>query len=387
MSDARAKLRVMTTTTARDFATHLAVLLRRERLAMADFLVALAEFDRARHWLALGYANLFDFLHRELGLSKGTAFYRKVAAELIQRYPEIVEPLRDGRLCVTAIHALSRAITPANRSEVLPRFFHVSKQEAKAVAAEIAPEAVVPRKDVVTVVSVASSTTGPRAIETPAQNSQPVGSSGPASPKLELMPAPAQRIKADPLTSTETRLHLTVSPAFLEKLETAKLALSHAKAGATAEEVLAAGLDLLLANDARRKGLVAKPRKTAASSRPDPSSRYVPAAVRREVWTRDAGRCQWPLDSGGICGSTLRPELDHVRPWARGGATTPDNLRVLCDFHNQLAAREAYGRPSSHSADPASPRPVLPFHTIRVSRTTSPGSNGSRTRRPTRASP
>lgn len=114
----------MAPSTPRDLATRLADLLRRERFAMADFLVELAEFDRGRHWLALGYANLF------------------------------VEPLRDGRLCVTAIHALSKAITPENRAEVLPRFFHLSKQEAKAVSAELAPEAVVPRKDVVTVVPV-----------------------------------------------------------------------------------------------------------------------------------------------------------------------------------------------------------------------------------------
>src|SRR5512140_1172412 len=136
----------MTTTESRTFAARLADLLRNERLAMADFLVALAEFDRRRGWIAQGYSNLFDFLHRELELSKGTAFYRKLAAELIQVYPELVEPLRDGRLCITALHALSKAITPANRAEVLPRFFYRSKQEARAIAAEIPPAPVVPRR-------------------------------------------------------------------------------------------------------------------------------------------------------------------------------------------------------------------------------------------------
>jgi hypothetical protein len=54
---------------------------------MADFLVALADFDRRRLWVELGYSSLFSFLHRELGLSKGAAFYRKTAAELVQRFP------------------------------------------------------------------------------------------------------------------------------------------------------------------------------------------------------------------------------------------------------------------------------------------------------------
>jgi hypothetical protein len=70
---------------------------------------------------------------------------------------------------------------------------------------------------------------------------------------------------------------------------------------------------------------------------------HVPAAVRRAVWTRDAGRCQWPLDSGGSCGSTHQLELDHVVPWARGGAPTVEGLRLLCRRHNRLAARLAFG--------------------------------------------
>ena len=73
---------------------------------MADFLVALAEFDRQRLWVQLGHASLFDFLHRDLGLSQGAAHYRKVAAQLIQKFPEVVEPLREGKLCITACSSL-----------------------------------------------------------------------------------------------------------------------------------------------------------------------------------------------------------------------------------------------------------------------------------------
>jgi len=46
--------------------------------------------------------------------------------------------------------ALARVITPENSTDVLPRFFYLSKQEAKAVAVEICPAAVVPRREVVT---------------------------------------------------------------------------------------------------------------------------------------------------------------------------------------------------------------------------------------------
>ena len=138
--------------TAREQSAHLAALLRDEHSALADFLVELAEFDRRRAWLALGYTSLFVFLHRELRLSKGAAQYRKTAAELVQRVPDVVEPIRDGRLCLTVVVELARVLTPENRSDVLPRFFHLSRQEAMEVVAELAPRPSPPLRQVTTTV-------------------------------------------------------------------------------------------------------------------------------------------------------------------------------------------------------------------------------------------
>src|SRR5512142_1960083 len=132
------------------FAARLVALVRSERDAMAEFLVALAELDRAQGWRALGYSGLFPFLNRELGLSKAASFFRMKAAELIQRFPEIIEPLRDGRLCLSTMASLSKVLTPANGAEVLPRFFHRSALEAKAIAAELAPALNPPTRTVVT---------------------------------------------------------------------------------------------------------------------------------------------------------------------------------------------------------------------------------------------
>jgi hypothetical protein len=363
----------MNTTESRTFAARLADLLKNERHAMAAFLVALAEFDRKRGWLELGFSNLFDFLHRDLGLSKGTAFYRKLGAELIQAYPEIVEPLRDGRLCVTALHALSRAITPQNRAEVLPRFFHRSKQEARELAAELAPAPVVPRREVVTVVRASSPAAGavastPQLIlepEAPAaatssQDSQPVGSCSREGAPVSLSVTPAPRLVVEPLTATERRVHITVSPAFLEKLEAARLALSHSMPGADAEDVLSAGLDLVLERDAKRKGLVAKPRPAPVDAPATPGAVYIPAAVRREVWERDQGCCQWRLDSGEVCGSKIRTELDHIQLRCRGGRPIAEDLRVLCHFHNQSYARLTLGDAlmDRYTRDPRRPEPV-----------------------------
>jgi hypothetical protein len=222
---------------------------------MADFLVALADFDRKRLWVDLGHASLFSFLHRELGLSAGAAHYRKTAAGLLQRFPEIVEPLRDGRLCITSIVELAKVLTPENRAEVLPRFFHRSKREAKAVSAEICPVEAVPRRDTVTAVASAAAarqamaarrdddvaqtvTPGPAGSSFQPDETPAVASTGSSSPCLPFQPvetrvptavsaAAASRTTAEPLTADLRRLHVTVSRRFLDKLEAARAALSH----------------------------------------------------------------------------------------------------------------------------------------------------------------
>lgn len=341
---------------ARDLTLRLAELLSREQSALADFLLALADFDRRRAWLDLGYSSLFYFLHRELGLSKGAAHYRKTAAELVQRFPEVVEPLRDGRLCITSVVELAKVITPENRAEVLPRFFHRSRREAKEVAVELRPRAA-PHREVVTVVQPVEPVTEACAVQPvepapPADRVPPLQALQASSTAAQTAPAVAnessrgpsaapraRRDDAEPLTADLRRLHVTVSRRFLEKLEAARAALSHARPGAGAEEILEAGLDLLLAQQARKRGCVERPRREQRSAKPD----HVPAHVKRAVWARDEGKCQWPLASGGTCGSTLRLELDHVIPKARGGPSTVENVRLLCDFHNDLAARRAFG--------------------------------------------
>jgi hypothetical protein len=243
-------------TSARDLTNRLADLLRRERAALADFLVAVADFDRRRLWLV-----------------------------------------------VTAVRPPAPALALASAAGPGPDLSQLAVHPAN----QLAPLSNAPV-------------------------TEPVPAGVPPS-------APRTAPVVEPLTADESRYHLTVSRAFLRKLEAARAALSHSHPGASADEILEAGLDLLLERHAKRKGLVKKPRKVAPAAKPE----HVPAHVRRAVWERDGGRCQYPLESGGVCGSTHQVELDHVVPRARGGPSTIENTRILCRVHNDLAARQVYG--------------------------------------------
>jgi len=161
----------------------------------------------------------------------------------------------------------------------------------------------------------------------------------PVQEPIPTVPASPPRTAVEPFTADLRRLHVTVSRRLMEKLAAARAALSHSHPGASEGEILEAGLDLLLERHAKRKGLVEKPRREPPPAKPD----HVSAQVKRAVWQRDGGRCQSPIEGGGVCGSTHQVELDHVVPRGRGGPATIENTRCLCRFHNQLAARRVYG--------------------------------------------
>ena len=129
----------MPCTPFRSFHAHLADLLRAEFFSQGAFLVALAEFDGRGSFRDLGYASLFEYLHRGLKLSRGAAHHRRAAAWLVGRFPEVLEPIQDGRLCFVTASILASVLAGQNRAEVLPRFYGLSKQEALEVAAEMKP--------------------------------------------------------------------------------------------------------------------------------------------------------------------------------------------------------------------------------------------------------
>ncbi|HSN13082.1 MAG TPA: HNH endonuclease, partial [Anaeromyxobacteraceae bacterium] len=224
---------------------------------------------------------------------------------------------------MTAIGEVAKVITPENRAVVLPRFFHCSSREAKQVVAEIAPSEAPPLREVVTAIRLDPSSPQ-RTVQAPELTIRELGAGGEGPAATQPPPAaPARKPDGvEPLTAELSRLHVTVSRRFLDKLDRARDALSHSRPGASTEAILEAGLDLLLARDAKRKGLVAKPR-AAAAPRPRAGAKTrrdeIPASVKRAVWIRDQGRCQYPLESGEICGSTYRLEFDHIQPQALGG--------------------------------------------------------------------
>ena len=84
----------------------------------------------------------------------------------------------------------------------------------------------------------------------------------------------------------------------------------------------------------------------ATNARPRRRTRRpIPVRVKREVWQRDGGSCSYvDPHSGRRCGSRFLLEIDHVVPYALGGADEAGNLRLYCEAHHRY-------RHAGHSAE------------------------------------
>ncbi|MDE0220125.1 MAG: HNH endonuclease [Spirochaetaceae bacterium] len=75
---------------------------------------------------------------------------------------------------------------------------------------------------------------------------------------------------------------------------------------------------------------------TSAPKRCATIGRAIPARIRRRVWERDQGCCSYedPV-SGRRCASRHLLQVDHIHPYALGGSTELQNLRLLCFAHHR----------------------------------------------------
>ena len=90
------------------------------------------------------------------------------------------------------------------------------------------------------------------------------------------------------------------------------------------------------ATDRRAAAEQRSTRTATPTAKPRASGRAIPAAVRRQVWQRDGGRCTYvDQQTGRRCNSRHMIEIDHIRPYALGGGADPGNLRLVCRAHHR----------------------------------------------------
>jgi hypothetical protein len=116
--------------------------------------------------------------------------------------------------------------------------------------------------------------------------------------------------------------------------------LRHQVPSGDVAEIVDRALTLLVAELRKaRHAAVSRPRTHRDRSR---KGRYVPAAVKREVWARDGARCAF-VGAAGRCTEQGVLEYHHVIPFADGGETDVSNLQLRCRAHNGFEAERWSG--------------------------------------------
>jgi hypothetical protein len=92
---------------------------------------------------------------------------------------------------------------------------------------------------------------------------------------------------------------------------------------------------------------VSTPEPSNLGTKPTPNpplKRRCPAAVARAVFLRDGQQCSYISPDGRWCSARRCLELDHIAPFAVGGESTLENLRLRCRAHNQRYAWQYFGQ-------------------------------------------
>jgi hypothetical protein len=172
------------------------------------------------------------------------------------------------------------------------------------------------------------------------------------------------------VSDTHTEVKFLVEEELLKEIEELRDLLSHKLPAASLKEVLAYAVKATVKNLKLKEpklALVEQQKKssqgikhkssyeaerTTALSAPElipaqkvanaNTSRYIPVEIKREVWKRDKGQCTY-THKGKRCCSKHALEFDHIRPFALGGKSAAENLRIRCKTHNQLAAVQNFG--------------------------------------------
>lgn len=309
--------------TVKEINIHLIQLVKNERKLTQEILNNINLFEKCAGYLQLGYSSMHQYLTRQLGYSDDQAFRRLKAARLLNQVPEVAGKLQSGSLNLTQAAQAQKAFETSER------------ETGKAVTAEIKN-------------SILNSLEKANNFETKSI----------LASQLNLLPEIEEKIK--PQANQTIRLETTLTQAQFDKLQTIKSLLSHKLPSQQTGEILEAVFDFFIEKKQGPKKVAVvsedpaleTPEKSpalAASSQRlmetrrqcSKPSRYIPASVRKALYQRSEGRCEFVGDNGLRCNSRHKVQIDHIKAFSLGGSNDLENLRNCCASHNLHLATKA----------------------------------------------
>ena len=317
---------------------------RRLDAAQAEWLLALARFDREQLWSLDGQLSGAEWLQWRLGMGRATAFEKLRVAHAIEGRPVLARALATGRASYCAIRAIVRA--EGASWDVDEALVHLAEAGTvadveRAVAhyrqcrsQEVGPEERAPSRGVrirscgANHKRVEITVTNVEAAEVEAALSHPTSHADAVPGVARVSSAAGERSWMERLA--DAFMALTRSR-MARHAPGADRYMAHVVVRADRAELLdgtplAAHMAAQILCDASTVvHLVSGGGEPLAVGR---RQRVWSVAQRRAVAVRDGGRCRWPG-----CEHTS-VDLHHVKPWEDGGHTDASNAICLCPRHH-----------------------------------------------------
>ncbi len=323
-----------------DLLRRLAELLHQSRRVEADLVAHIGEVDERRLYAREASPSMFAYCTEVLHLSEAEAYLRIAVARAAREYPMLLVLLGEGRLHLSGIAKLAPCLTAENVEVLLRRATHKSKRQIEELVAGLAPKPDAPALM--------------RKLPERTRPTPPVLLRPDAIPVVELRPdgvpssaavvAPSP-VVVQPLAPSRYKVQFTASAELHDKLQRLQaLMRSQVPDGDLAAIIEQAVTEKLERLEAKRFAKTKSPRKRLPETEIAPSSRHIPAAVRRAVHEHDGNRCRYVDATGRRCSAQGRLEYHHRHPFGFGGDHSPTNIRLMCRAHNEHLAENDYGR-------------------------------------------
>ncbi|HEY2405888.1 MAG TPA: DUF222 domain-containing protein [Polyangiaceae bacterium] len=331
----------------------LACLVRKGNELTAELLAHLGEVDERRLHLEHGFPSLFAYCTERLGLSEAAAGRRIAAARVCRAYPQVFAAVARGDLHLSALCALRPYLDQKNAAELLSACHRKTRRQVEAIIAHHFPRRDVPAQ--IRRLPMADPKPSEIHVLSSTELEGVPSDASSAQAPLPQHPAPASpRPRIEPLSATRYGVHFTADLRLKSKIEKARALASHRLPSGDLAGLVELAFDTLIRDlERQRFALGRKPRGALSPGDSGARSRHIPADVARKVYVRDGEQCTFIAASGRRCDARAFLEFDHAEPWASGGASTAENLRLRCRAHNQWQARAQFGSvPASAQREP-----------------------------------
>lgn len=301
--------------------------LKQETHAISQVILYLSEIDRRKLYLEEAYSSLFSYCVEKCHYSEGAAYRRIQAARLSQQFPEIITLLSEGEIHLTSLCLIAPHLNAQNASELFSKVQYKSKKEIEKVVASMFPtQELIP--DTIRRLPAKKEISNMVPLPNPGSSAHPF-----------VYSKPKEVIKH--VSFQDVKIEFRANQSLASKIQRAKDILRHKYPEGKLEDILTEAIDLLLQKKDPERKVAAKP--TSQNTKiSDSNTRYVPQRVKLAVYHRDSGQCAYVSPEGRRCQERGAIEIDHIQPYALGGSTSVENLRLLCQNHNRWRAQKTF---------------------------------------------